>query len=122
MEENKMSDKYYDENGNEINVKRTTRSKISRKISAITPILATAAFFYLGLFENMWHPGWVVFTVIPLVEILLTIYTQEGKAKWVSISVILSIIGYIVLGVLTGEWWKVWLVFFIVPVVAIIAE
>ena len=117
-----MSDKYYDENGNEINVKRTGRSKISRKISAVTPILATAAFFYLGLFENMWHPGWVVFAVIPLVEILLSIYTQEGKAKWVSISVIFSIIAYIVRGIMTGEGWKVWLVFFIVPVVAIIAE
>lgn len=117
-----MSQKYYDENGVEINVNRNSRSKVSRKISAVTPILATAAFFYLGLFQNMWHPGWVVFATIPLVEILLSIYTQEGKAKWVSISVIFSIIAYIVLGIVTGEWWKVWLVFFIVPVVAIVAE
>lgn len=117
-----MSERYYDENGVEINVNKNTRSKVSRKISAVTPILATAAFFYLGLFLNMWHPGWVVFAVIPLVEILLSIYTQEGKAKWVSISVIFSIIAYIVLGIVTGEWWKVWLVFFIVPVVAIVAE
>lgn len=117
-----MSQKYYDENGVEINVNKNTRSKITRKISAVTPILCAAAFFYLGLFENLWHPGWVVFIAIPFVEILLSIYTQEGKAKWISISVIISIIAYIVLGILTGEWWKVWIVFFLIPVTAIIAE
>ena len=117
-----MSTKYYDENGVEINVNRNVRSKVSRKVSAVTPILATAAFFYLGLFHGMWHPGWVVFTAIPLVEVLLSIYTQEGKAKWVSIAVIFCIGAYVVLGICTGEWWKVWLVFFIIPVVAIVAE
>ena len=89
-----MSQKYYDENGVEINVNRNTRSKVSRKISAVTPILATAAFFYLGLFLNMWHPGWVVFFFFSLVEILLSIYTQEGKAKWVSISVIFPFMNF----------------------------
>ena len=53
---------------------------------------------------------------------LESIYTQEGKAKWVSIAVIFSIGAYVVLGICTGEWWKVWLVFFIIPVVAIVAE
>lgn len=117
-----MYEKYYDENGVEIKVNKNVRSKVSKKISAVTPILALCAFFYLGLFLNMWHPGWVVFSVIPLVELLLAIYTQEGKAKWVSISVIVSIIAYVVLGFATGEWFKVWLVFFIIPVVAIIAD
>lgn len=117
-----MSEKYYDQYGNEINVKKNCRSKVSKKISAITPIIAAAAFFYLGLFHDMWHPGWVVFVAIPFVELLLTIYTQEGKAKWVSLSVIFSIIAYVTLGILTGEWWKVWIVFFVVPIVAIVAE
>ena len=91
-----MSQKYYDENGVEINIQKHVRNKVSRKISAVTPILALCAFFYLGLFLDMWHPGWVVFAVIPLVEILLTIYTQEGKAKWISIAVIFSILAYVV--------------------------
>lgn len=117
-----MSEKYYDENGVEIKVNKNTRSTASKKISAVTPILATAAFFYLGLFLNMWHPGWVVFAVIPIVEILLSIYSQEGKAKWISIAVIFSIIAYVALGFFTGEWWKVWIVFFIIPIVAIVAE
>ena len=117
-----MAQKYYDENGVEIKVSSNRRNKTTNKISGVTPILATAAFFYLGMFHNMWHPGWVVFGAIPLVELLLSVYNQEGKAKWVSISVMLSIIAYVVLGFATGEWWKVWLVFFIIPITAIIAE
>ena len=117
-----MSNTYYDENGVEIKVNKNIKSKVSKKISAVTPIVALCAFFYLGMFLDMWHPGWVVFFSVPLVELLLTIYTQEGKAKWVSLSVIISIIAYVVLGYATGEWLKVWLVFFIIPVVAIIAE
>lgn len=117
-----MGQKYYDENGVEIKVSSNRRNKVTNKISAVTPILATAAFFYLGMFHDMWHPGWVVFGAVPLVELLISVYSQEGKAKWVSISVILSIIAYVALGILTGEWWKVWLVFFIIPITAIVAE
>ena len=76
-----MSQKYYDENGVEINVNKNIRNKVSRKISAVTPILATAAFFYLGLFQDMWHPGWVVFTIIPLVEIVKFFQRLVAKLK-----------------------------------------
>lgn len=117
-----MSDKYYNEDGVEIKVGKKTKSRVAKKISAVTPLLCVVAFLGLGLFFDKWHPGWAVFLAIPIVEILLNIYIQEGKAKWVSIACIVSIIAYVGLGIYTGWWHKVWLVFFIVPITAIIAE
>lgn len=116
-----MSNEYYDSNGVKINVKKG-KGKVAKKITAVTPLLATVAFLVLGLFFDAWHPGWAVFLSIPVVEILLNIYVQEGKAKWVSIACIVSIIAYVGLGIYTGWWLKIWVVFFLIPITAILVD
>lgn len=115
-----MNNEYYDQDGIMININR--RRKITKKISAVTPLLAVVAFLVLGLFFDAWHPGWTVFFCIPVVEIFLKIFIREGKAKWVSIATIVSIIAYIGLSIYTGWWLKLWVVFFIIPITAIIAD
>ena len=40
---------------------------IKKRFSVVAiPILATIAFFCLGFFGGLWHPGWAVFLIIPL--------------------------------------------------------
>lgn len=117
-----MSNEYFDHDGVEIKVNRKGKGKVAKKISAVIPLLAVVAFLILGLFFDAWHPGWAVFLCIPVIEIFLNIYVQEGKAKWVSIAVIASIIAYVGLSIYTGWWLKLWVVFFIIPITAIIAE
>ena len=42
------------------------------------PILATLAFFILGFYLDMWHPGWLVFVSIP---VFYSVFGPIDKAK-----------------------------------------
>ena len=44
--------------------------KRSNRLVAIMPFLSTIIFFLLGVFYNVWHPGWLVFLLIPVSGIL----------------------------------------------------
>lgn len=101
---------------------RKKRSKIAKKFSSVTPLLAIVSFLALGFCLNAWHPGWVVFLAIPLVELILGVFTKEGKAKYVTISIVISIIGYLILGFCLDAWHPGWLIFFIVPIVGVLVE
>lgn len=41
------------------------------KIIAATPLLATIVYLLLGFCADAWHPGWIIFLTIPVVEIFL---------------------------------------------------
>lgn len=101
---------------------RKKRSKIAKKISLVTPLLAIVSFLTLGFCLDAWHLGWVVFLAIPLVELILGVFTKEGKAKYVTISIVVSIIGYLILGFCLDAWHPGWLIFFIVPIVGVLVE
>lgn len=118
-----MSDKViYDSEGFEVKAEKTRRrTRFSRKIEAVMPILALLAFLLLG-FNGYWHPGWVVFLSVPFTSIFLGIFRKTGKALWTSLSVIVSVVGYFVLGFAFGLWHPGWLIFFLIPIVAILSD
>lgn len=47
------------------------RRRLAPLIEGAYPLLATAWFFFMAFVENSWHPAWVVFLTIPLVEWLM---------------------------------------------------
>lgn len=101
--------------------KGSKKSKIAKKISAVTPLLSALAFLILGFCFDLWHPGWVVFLLIPLVEIIISI-PEKGKGKWTSIAFIVSVIGYLLIGFLSAAWHPGWLIFFLIPITAVIVD
>ena len=48
-----------------------TRGKRNKKrqdaLATIAALSCTLAFLYLGFFKGMWHPGWMVYLLIPIV-------------------------------------------------------
>ena len=44
---------------------------LKRKIIAATPMISLIAFLLLGFCADAWHPGWIVFFAIPVVQIFL---------------------------------------------------
>ncbi len=104
------------------NINNEYKNKVSKKISALTPILALLTFLILGFTKGLWHPGWVAFLAIPLVELVLSLFKRKGKAKFVTLSVIISIIGYLLLGFCLNAWHPGWLIFFLIPIVSIIVD
>ncbi len=84
--------------------------KFRNKIIAATPLICTFIFLALGFFFGKWHPGWMVFLLIPVMPYLL------GKKKLrFSIPLIITII-YLIMGFGWGLWHPGWIIFLLVPV------
>ena len=41
-----------------------------KRIIAATPMICLIIFLLLGFLKDAWHPGWIVFLTIPVVETL----------------------------------------------------
>ncbi|MCI8442286.1 MAG: hypothetical protein HFG27_07135 [Provencibacterium sp.] len=42
------------------------RRQFSRTLNATLPIWVVLIYLYIGIFWNLWHPGWLIFFAIPL--------------------------------------------------------
>jgi hypothetical protein len=90
--------------------------KIQNKILAVTPFICTIIFLLLGFLENKWHPGWMVYLIIPIMPFLI------GKKKIkLSISFIILVI-YLIIGIGFGLWHPWWVIFLLIPVFNIIFD
>jgi len=98
------------------------KSKIVKKIEALLPLISVIVFLVLGFCKGLWHPGWVVFLLIPIGEILLNMVNKKGKALIMSITIVICTAIFLVLGLVYGWWHPGWLVFLLIPVVSIIVD
>lgn len=90
---------------------------MKKKITAATPIICLIAYLLMGFLANLWHPGWVVFLLVPLVSSIL-----NGSVKIVSVYTILVVIVYLILGFTIDGWHPWWILFLTIPVVSIFAK
>lgn len=86
-----------------------------RKLVAVTPFLATIAFFVFGYYD-LWHPGWLVFLIIPVSNILTV--RPLGNAV-LALSPFVAVVAFVLLGAY-NLWNPGWLVFLIVPMLSIL--
>ena len=89
-----------------------TNFKISfrNKVIAVTPIVCLFTFLLIGFVWGKWHPGWLVFLLIPVMPYLV------GKKKIrLSIPLIILIV-YLILGFGWNLWHPGWIIFLLVPV------
>ena len=78
------------------------------------PVLCTVVFFCLGCFGGYWHPGWIVFLIIPVWDgIIRAIF--ERNLRRVSVPVITAIV-YLILGCCFGLWHPGWVIFLLIPI------
>ena len=57
------------------------KSTITGKINGITPFVCTIVFLILGFYKGLWHPGWIVFLLIPLVPTFLCLWAWMKRAE-----------------------------------------
>ncbi len=77
-------------------------------------VLCTVVFFCLGCIWGYWHPGWIVFLVIPVWEgIVRAIF--ERSLRRLSVPVITAIV-YLILGCCFGLWHPGWIIFLLIPI------
>ncbi len=109
-----------DDENKEVVIK-TKKSSFAKKLSALTPVLSLLIFLILGFCFQLWHPGWVVFLLIPFIEIAIS-HPKNRKAKWTGIAFMVSIIAYLLVGLIFNIWHPTWLIFFLVPITSILAK
>jgi hypothetical protein len=87
--------------------------RLKHKIIAATPLICLIIFLLLGFVGGLWHPGWIVFFLIPLVPIFL------GVKKIKNVYSLVCVILYLIMGLAWGLWHPGWIIFLTIPVVAI---
>ena len=97
----------------------TTKSHGGEKLIALSPFISLIIFFVLGITKNLWHPGWMVFLLIPVTAIIVELF---GKDNYVltALSPFISFIIFMLLGSKYNLWHPGWLIFFIIPLLGII--
>ena len=80
-----------------------------KRIVAIMPFLTTIVFFLLGNLLNAWHPGWLVFLLIPLASILSRKKTDKNALIFWVILII-----FILSGTFYNAWAPAWALFLII--------
>ena len=96
-------------------------TKTGKKIMGIVPLVCVAVFLLLGFLFDLWHPGWLVFLLIPVIGDLLKI-KQKGIYVISSVVSLLVAIIYLAIGVIFNVWHPTWVMFFIIPIVNIIVS
>lgn len=80
------------------------------KLIVATPLICVFVFLLIGFMWDKWHPGWMVFLLIPVMPYLV------GKKKIrFSIPFIITII-YLIIGFGWNLWHPGWIIFILIPV------
>jgi len=100
--------------GYELKVERTVRS--GNKLVALMPFITAITYFILGYFFDLWHPGWLVFLLIPIVAIVTNAKTTF-LATLTALSPFVATITFILLGTYLHAWVPGWIIFLIIPMI-----
>ncbi len=75
------------------------------------PIFITFLYLCLGVFGNLWHPGWLLFLTIPVYYLPERYKTPRALLT----SPVVVVIIYLILGFYLDLWHPGWLIFFAIP-------
>ena len=87
------------------------------KIIALMPFISVIIFMILGFGWDLWHPGWMVFLLIPITAIIMT---TDVKNAIIALSPFITTLTYLLLGFKYDLWHPGWLIFFFIPMISII--
>lgn len=77
-------------------------------------IIITVAYIILGVKYQLWHPGWIVFLIIPIVQSTMTAIKQRNIMRFCYPALVFLYIGY--QGFVKQEWYLHWLWILSIPV------
>lgn len=93
-------------------------SRKSAKIIQLSPFIAIIIYSWLAFGYGLWHPGWLVFFIIPI-SVFIFDPRIKGKAFVIPMTAFISVITLILVGSIWGMWHPTWLILILIPMVAI---
>jgi hypothetical protein len=85
-------------------------------------IILISIYLYLGLVLNAWHPGWVIFMLIPMVGLGYDQIIKKKKHPIVAYTPFVSVILFILIGEIFNAYAYSWLIFLLIPIMGVLSE
>lgn len=60
-------------------VEIATKRNVKGAIPAIVSIICVVSYLYMGFFLRLWHPGWLIFFAIPVVQIIVGLFAGKSE-------------------------------------------
>ena len=83
-------------------------------INASATLIIVASYFVLGAIFSLWHPGWIVFLLIPIFISLVEAIKNKNPEEFAFPVLIAAI--YLLLGFVFSLWHPGWIVFLLIPI------
>ena len=83
-------------------------------------IIIIVAYIILGIKYQLWHPGWIVFLMIPIFQSIMTAIKQRNIMHFCYPALVFLYIGY--QGFVKQEWYLHWLWILTIPVFYSVAD
>lgn len=93
--------------------KSAQQHRAERLIGGITALLIALAYFLMGGIWNLWHPGWLVFLLIPIISSLIDAIRAKNPHHF-AWPVFVTLI-FLYIGLLKGCWHPTWAIFITIP-------
>lgn len=75
-------------------------------------LIVCIAYLLVGIFYQAWHPGWLLFFLIPIFESLVKAVERRNASRFAYPMV--TILFFLALGIFTGNWMG-WIAFLTIP-------
>lgn len=76
-------------------------------------VIVTVAYLFIGFAYGAWHPGWLIFGIIPLFHSLVSAVRHRDIIRFAYPVLIIMIVGYY--GFIVGTWYPTWLLVLTIP-------
>lgn len=77
-------------------------------------VLVTIIYLLLGIVFNLWHPGWLIFLIIPIFQVFTSPRKKGEGWKSLPYPVVCTVI-FLLVGFLFNGWYYAWLIFLTIP-------
>ncbi|XMB85993.1 DUF1700 domain-containing protein [Mycoplasmatota bacterium WC44] len=88
---------------------------------AISPFIATVIFMLLGFIWDLWHPGWLVFLMIPILGVV-TSTKLKPITLLTALSPFITTLIFFTYASITDVWHPTWIVFLFIPLIGILND
>ena len=120
----------YVENGSAVHIKNghiTFDNQKSKKIAltsnivfGVTFLLSTIAYLLIGFLCDLWHPGWLLFSLPLIAGGIFDTIAKRNPSNFPVVFIVTAV--YLLLGCQWGMWHPYWALFCIIPAYYIVVE
>jgi HTH-type transcriptional regulator/antitoxin HipB len=88
--------------------------RVRELVAGLSALLCVITYILIGTFLNLWHPGWIIFLAIPILESIVSALAYRRITK-LAYPVMVTV-AYLLIGFLAGGWHPWWVLFITVPI------